>query len=134
MVGAPCPCFFFSVAAFAALPAPEKALRVGADTARLVSTSGSPPRAGEMTTLRRWSTPNREASIPSSTPFRFCRLPLETPLRSPTDPSAKNINSPQLSTRPGFPVPAFLKSGVTDTQVRSFADAAAVYVNKTLGE
>ena len=41
---------------------------------------------------------------------------------------------PRKHLRPGFPVPAFLKSGVTDTQVRSFADAAAVYINKALGE
>ena len=32
----------------------------------------------------------------------------------------------------GFPVPAFLKSGVTDAQVRAGADAAAVYLNRGL--
>jgi hypothetical protein len=32
----------------------------------------------------------------------------------------------------GFPVPAFLKSGITDAQARAGADAAAVYVNRGL--
>jgi len=32
----------------------------------------------------------------------------------------------------GFPVPAFLKSGVTDAQVRAGADGAALYLNRGL--
>lgn len=34
---------------------------------------------------------------------------------------------------PGFPVPSFLKAGVTDAQAKAFTDQAVVYVNKFLG-
>ena len=70
--------------------------------------------------------------ISPSTPFfsRSRRSPTEISINESINQSLSLINFH----RPGFPVPAFLKSGVTDAQVRTAADAAAVYVNKALGE
>ena len=88
---------------------------------------------------RTHSRPRRGQSREAFDPVRqrlflfFAFAAFRRPFAQPTN-SSVNINSLQLSTRPGFPVPAFLKSGVTDAQARSFADAAAVYVNKALGE